>query len=155
VKKFALCAAMLAALVLPVSAAAVTPGKPSTVLRYYYVSSGFKASVPMDQEPKLGDHIWFKGSIHKWNGAKKGARVGFAEVDGVILSRSTMRLSVQAHLPGGTLVMAGDLVGESRHSKLAVVGGTGKLAGSHGEIDIRDIGGDESEASALVIRLWK
>jgi dirigent-like protein len=59
-----------------------------------------------------------------------------------------------AYLPGGTLMIFGDNSLSARSQKLSVIGGTGIYATARGELLVRNIGGENTNNSAITVRLW-
>jgi hypothetical protein len=159
VKKLCLLlAASATAALLPVAASATAsasgPGKPTVVLQFLDVTTRFTASFPENREPKFGDQFAFHDNIYRWNGAKRGALIGHADITAVVIAPNLSRLSAVAYLPGGTLVVFGDNSLSARSQKLSVIGGTGIYATARGELTVRNIGGDNSNSSAITVRLW-
>jgi hypothetical protein len=157
VKKLALFAAVSALLAASVAHAATPsgPGKPTVTLNYLEIQTNFAATATFtrNQPPKLGDRIWFHSELYKWNGTKRGAHVGHADVTVVILTRNIGEVTAVGHLPGGTIA----ILGQSRNQRVdtfAVVGGTGRYATARGELIVRSFGGPNSNKSADTIRLW-
>jgi Dirigent-like protein len=146
-------AAALAAV--PVAAQASTgPGKPTVVLHFLDVTTHFTATFPDNREPAFGDRFAFTDDIYRWHGARRGARVGHATIDAVVIGPNLSRLSAVAYLPGGTLVIFGDNSLSARSQKLSVIGGTGIYATARGELLVRNIGGENTNNSAITVRLW-
>jgi hypothetical protein len=157
--KFALFAFIAVSVVLAASAAhaatPTSPGKPTLTLNYLEIQTNFAATAKFtqNQPPKLGDRIWFHSELYNWNGSKRGAHVGHADVTVVILTPSIGQVSAVGYLPGGTI----DVLGQSRNQRVdtfAVVGGTGRYATARGELIVRSLGGPNSNKSANTIRLW-
>jgi hypothetical protein len=143
---------------LPVAASAAPlrsgPGKPTVVLQFLDVTTRFSATFGDDQQPKFGDQFAFHDKIYRWNGPKRGALVGHADIHAVVIGPNLSRLSAVAYLPGGTLVVFGDNSLSARSQKLSVIGGTGIYAAARGELTARNIGGDNSNNTAITVRLW-
>jgi hypothetical protein len=127
-----------------------------TVLRFLDVEEG-GTFVDVDRsggfEPTIGDQFITIDGLYAWAGTKRGDRVGRAHVIGTIVSPATAVISATAVLRDGTVQVEGVLNFTSRVSTLAVTGGTGRYAGARGTLTVRNIGGDESSRSSIVIRL--
>jgi hypothetical protein len=156
-KKLVLAAVALAALSLTasVSASSAKSAAPAPlVFRYLDVTKTFKAAFPENRAPRQGDMAWFHDDIYTWRGAKRGVRVGHVDATITFLSRSLARISAVAAIPGGTITVFGDS-GEKRVTTYAILGGTGAYATARGEVTVRDLGGEDSDTSAITIRVWK
>jgi Dirigent-like protein len=127
------------------------PGKPTVTLNYLEIQTNFAATISQNQRPKLGDRFWFHSDFYKWNGTKRGAHIGHADVSAVFLPSNVAEIVAVGYLPGGTLTVVGESSNQ-RVNTLSVVGGTGRYATARGEIITRSIG--RSNSSADTIRLW-
>ena len=117
-----------------------------------------------DRAPVAGDQIGFVDGLYKWNGVKKGARVGHLQALLTFITgfdfhspRAPIALvDAQAYLPGGTVMLLGYVKlnpgGPSKFT-LPVVGGTGIYADVRGYINVRDLGNGESNASNIDFHL--
>jgi hypothetical protein len=150
----AVAAITAAAFVAAPAAVAAGPGKPTVVLHYLDVTTHFTATFPDNRAPAFGDHFAFTDDIYRWHGAKRGARVGHATIEAIVIGPNLSRLSAVAYLPGGTLVVYGDNSLSSRSQKLSVIGGTGIYATARGELLVRNIGGENTNTSAITVWLW-
>ena len=157
-KLYLFLAAIAVAGLLPVAASAAPsasgPGKPTVVLQFLDVTTSFSATFPDNRAPRFGDQFAFHDKIYRWNGPKRGALIGHADITAVVIGPNLSRLSAVAYLPGGTLVIFGDNSLSARSQKLSVIGGTGTYATARGELTVRNIGGDNSNSSAVTVRLW-
>ena len=152
-KLLLLLASAAVASLLPVAASAAGPGKPTVVLQFLDVSTSFTSTSGGNTE-RFGDQFAFHDDIYRWNGTKRGALIGHADITATIIAPNMSRLSAVAHLPGGTLVVFGDNVNSARTQVLPVIGGTGIYATARGELIARNIGGENSNNTAITIRLW-
>jgi hypothetical protein len=150
--------AIAATALMPVAASAASsasgPGKPTVVLQFLDVTTGYSATFPDNRAPRFGDQFAFHDKIYRWNGPKRGALIGHADITAVVIGPNLSRLSAVAYLPGGTLVVFGDNSLSARSQKLSVIGGTGIYATARGELTARNIGGDNSNNTAITARLW-
>jgi hypothetical protein len=133
---------------------AAGPGKPSVVLHFLDITTSFSASF-QNRPPRLGDQIAFRDNIYRWQGVHRGALVGHANITAAVIAPNLARLSAVAYLPGCTLEVFGDNNFNSNSQTLAVIGGTGTLAGARGEVLTRSLGGPNSNRTAITIRLWR
>jgi hypothetical protein len=129
------------------------PGKPTATINFLEIETGFAASVPENEAPKLGDQFWSHSEFYKWNGGKRGAHFGHADAHIVFLNSDKAQITAVASLPGGTLSVVG-LTGNQRVTTLPIVGGTGAYATARGEVVLRTIGGPNSNKSSDTIQLW-
>jgi hypothetical protein len=150
----AACAALAAATAVATSQAANGPGPPTITLRFFDLSTRFAATIPPNQRPKIGDRFWFHDEIFRWNGAKRGAHAGHVEGTAVVLAGPLNVISATAFLPGATIDIQGVSSFTSRTSTYAVIGGTGAFATARGEVIVRSLGGQNSNRSAIIVRLW-
>jgi hypothetical protein len=134
--------------------------KPET-LRLLEISETFlpMGDFTFDRDPRSGEQFGFVDGLYRWEGTKKGARVGRVEVVLTFLTdfdakgRAKGHIYAQAFLPGGSLVIEGNSVIREGPGKfvLPIVGGSGKYAGAGGEVVIRDIGGGDKSANIFRI----
>jgi hypothetical protein len=147
-------AALLAPAAASAGSKATGPGKPTVVLHYLDVTTSFAVSFPENREPKFGEQFGFTDDIYRWNGKKRGALVGHANILATEIGNGLSMLSAVAHVPGGTLVIYGDNVDSARTQRFAVIGGTGIYATARGELIVQNIGGEDSNNSAITVKLW-
>jgi hypothetical protein len=157
-KKLTLVAATAVAALAPASTlaapAASGPGKPTVVLQFLDVTTRFQASFPENREPVFGERFAFTDDVYRWSGRKRGALVGHANITAVVIGPNLSSLSAVAHLPGGTLIIYGDNANDARAQTFAVIGGTGRYATARGELHVRNLGGENSNTSAITVKLW-
>jgi hypothetical protein len=112
--------------------------------------------------PKPGEGFAFKSGIYKWAGTKRGARIGhdmgvctFVRVGQGEQFTADAHCSAAIFLPGGAIELDGfiHLAEGPLDSEVPVVGGTGKYSGVRGHVRIRNIGGEDSNNSAMEFHL--
>ncbi|MGZ4315920.1 MAG: hypothetical protein ACXVRS_08790 [Gaiellaceae bacterium] len=150
-KKLVMLAALAAGLLAVNAAAGAGPGRPTLTMQFLEVQTNFSGTNA--GEPKPGDRFWFHSEFYKWNGGKRGARLGHADTTATVLQGGVVLVDGVGTLPGGTVSVAG-LAGTRGAFTLAVVGGTGAYATARGEVIIRGIGGVNSNTSADTLRIW-
>ena len=108
-------------------------------------------SFTFEQQPVGGDQFAFRDTLYRWSGAKQGRRVGHLQGVGTFVTgfgprftkRAMVHFTVQAYLPGGTVMVEGygrvNPRGPSKYT-FPVVGGTGIYANARGQVNVRDIG---------------
>jgi hypothetical protein len=117
-----------------------------------------------EQPPVGGDRFGFHHTLYKWNGIRRGARVGHLQVVITFVTGFGPRfthpaltlIDAQAFLPGGTVMVVGygriSADGPSRLT-LPVVGGTGIYANARGFIKVRDLGNGNNDRSNIEFHL--
>ena len=135
------------------AAPASGPGRPTVVLNFLEVQTGFGDSFSGNEAPKPGDRFWLHSEFYRWHGTKRGPHLGHADAIGVFGTSGNPVITGVAAYPGGTLSVVG-LASSGPVSRLAVVGGTGIYATARGEVIIHSIGGPDSNLSADTVRLW-
>jgi hypothetical protein len=98
--------------------------------------------------PRLGSRFAFTSALHKWEGRRRGARVGrrdgvctWIKVDVAAQSASILCTGV-FFLPAGQIYATGMIrfAKNERLPDVPVIGGTGRYANVRGVIKIREIG---------------
>ena len=155
-KKFALLAALSAALVASVAQAATPsgPGKPTVTLHFFDLSTSGSATISEHQQPKLGDRFFSHDNVYTWSGGKRGTLVGHANTTFVVLAPNLGEVSGVASFPGGTIAIEGQAAFSALTNMFPVIGGTGRYATARGEVIVRTIGAPDSNRSAITVRLW-
>jgi hypothetical protein len=111
------------------------------------VTTSVKVTDTAPKGTSKGDSLYSTSALYNARpqfGRPKGARVGRDGGTIVILTRTTSRISVVAHLPGGTLTIRGTL---RANGTAPVVAGTGRYSGATGLLFIKQTG----KATALNI----
>ena len=102
-----------------------------------------------DRAPRAGDQFPISENLYKWAGAKRGAKVGSdhgaATFMTVTKSGGFASFNVQLNLVGGTILVGGmgPIAQGGTTYTLTVIGGTGKYAGAHGSVKVRDLRGND------------
>jgi hypothetical protein len=153
--------AVFGLLVIGAATAASTP-KPQT-LSFLEVNTTFAGiggfNAAGNSPPVAGQGFTFASTLFKWAGTKKGAPLGHDQVVCLVtyvdLSVGSVRLQCSAtvFLPGGAIQLAGSSNFANPVTNVAVVGGTGAYAGAQGTARITSIGGQDSNASAYILRI--
>ena len=105
--------------------------------------------------PRPGDRVYVHDVLYRWQGAKRGARVGHVEAALTFMSGfgrdgAMVDITGQVFLPSGSLRIEGigQIPTDGRaHFVLPVVGGTGAYAGARGELDSRDLTANNGRSS--------
>ena len=136
------------------TASPATP-KPQTI-SVLAVGTWFMELDTMESTPtKVGDRFAFGGGLYAWAGLRRGKRVGRFEVFSTRTAPNTNSSVATLTLPAGKLFVVGASpeVGPPGPEELAVVGGTKAYAGARGTVTVRDLGREDSNKSALTVRL--
>ena len=117
-----------------------------------------------EQPPVGGDRFGFHHTLYKWDGPRRGAKVGHLQVVVTFVTGFGPRfthpaltlIDAQAYLPGGTVMVTGyghiSANGPSRLT-LPVVGGTGIYANARGFIKVRDLSNGNNDRSNIQFHL--
>ena len=96
-----------------------------------------------DRAPVAGEQFAISDDLYKWAGTKRGAKVGSDQGIATFLSVTAKggsnTFTVQANLSGGTVLVGGIISYKNENPSkftLAITGGTGKYAGTHGYVDV-------------------
>jgi hypothetical protein len=102
--------------------------------------------------PKIGQGFVIGSDFYKWNGAKRGARVGTLNgtctfvTDPTAPGGKTLCTAV-ANLPSGKITAIG-VIPNTKTFRIPIVGGTGSYVGAQGYVEVTNgIGGDDSNKS--------
>jgi hypothetical protein len=108
--------------------------------------------------PRAGDQFAFKSALYRWNGIRRGARIGRDEGICTFISIPTSGqqfppsgvCTASAFLPGGQIHVQGVVSfpeGPARF-EIPVIGGTGTYTGVRGYLRVRDLGtGDQGHTN--------
>jgi hypothetical protein len=121
-------------------------------------------SFTFEQPPVGGDQFAFRDTLHRWSGATQGGRIGHLQGVGTFVTgfgprftkRAVVHFTVQAYLPGGTVMVEGygrvNPRGPSKYT-FPVVGGTGIYANARGQVNVRDIGNGDTNKTNVTFHL--
>src|SRR5262249_57773278 len=99
------------------------PGAPTVILHFFDVTTNSAATFSENQRPKLGDLFYSHDKLYTWRGVKRGALVGHSDTSFVVLGPNLGEVSGVATLPGGTVVVAGQVTFSTSTSTIPVIGG--------------------------------
>lgn len=145
---FVLALLVLGALTVPTTSAAAV--KPQTI-NLLEVQKSFEGTGGLDTTsnlpPKVGQGFVLESDLYKWNGSKRGARVGTLQIV-CTFTRITGSgwwevCTGAALLPGGQITLAGSVL-QGNLLQVPVVGGTGVYTGAKGYARSKSIGGENS-----------
>ena len=91
-------------------------------------------------------------ALYRWDGIRRGARIGRAEIMCTIVSMSGAQCTGTFFFPAGKIVAVGFVRFGSGPAKVPVAGGTGRYVGARGVFTSRTIGTD-NDVSADTITL--
>jgi len=131
-------------------------GDPARVISLLSVQQG-GSLIDVDRSggggPTRGDQYLFTDGLYRWNGTKRGQRIGTTHGIATITSPTTAFFTGTMTLPGGLIQGSGYFSFTARVETIIVLGGTGKYNNAGGEVTITKLGGENSNNSSLVIRL--
>jgi hypothetical protein len=136
-------------------AASTAPPEPQTISVLAVGTWSLELDTTEATPTKVGDRFAFGGALYAWAGSKRGNRIGRFEVFSTRTAPNTNSSTATLTLPAGRLFVVGASpeVGPPGPEQLAVVGGTKDYAGVRGTVTVRDLGREDSNRSALLIRL--
>jgi hypothetical protein len=149
-------------LVLAVASASAAP-RPQTIslleVDTSFTGTGGFPTTSNGPPPAVGQGFISQATMYKWAGVKRGAAVGRLHVIGTITSidpsRNTGSFHVDAtlFLPAGTIEASGSASFSAKENEIPVVGGTGAYVGAQGYVQVKNIGGENSNTSSNVIHI--
>ena len=155
--------AMFVAALWATSASALNGPKVFSVLEVRSIEQPM-GSFTFEQPPVGGDQFAFRDTLYRWSGAKQGTRIGHLQGVGTFVTgfgprftkRATVHFTVQAYLPGGSVMVEGygrvNPRGPSKYT-FPVVGGTGIYANARGQVNVRDLGDGDSSKTNVTFHL--
>jgi len=104
--------------------------------------------------PAPGQGISFSGALYRWAGSARGARIGSVQAICMRTTGPDAICSAVLSLTGGTLELLGPTnFASAAPSDIAIVGGTGRYAGSSGWMHSVPVGGRSLARFADTLRL--
>jgi hypothetical protein len=162
-KSLALFTAVLTMAMMALGAASSVAAPSPQTLHFLELNTSFNGvggyNVTSNAPPAVGQGFTFVSTLYKWAGAKKGAPLGHDQVLCTVTSADLSSGSLQSQcaatvfLPGGSLQLAGSTNFNKSVTNVAVVGGTGAYASAQGTARIKNIGGENSNASAYTLSI--
>lgn len=145
---------LLAALI---STSAFAAAKPQRI-HLLEVSTSFVGTGGLDESfngpPKVGQGAVIGSDFYKWNGTKRGAKVGTLQITCTftkVTSNSAANVCTGAALlPGGQIAVSGVIQGQSRVFDVPIIGGTGRYAGARGYVHVKQFN-ENNSADTFVI----
>jgi hypothetical protein len=101
--------------------------------------------------PKIGQGFVVGSDYYKWNGTKRGARVGTLNANCVFVTDPTdpqnrSLCTAVASLPAGKITAVGIVGGDK--FRIPIVGGTGAYVGAQGYVEVtNNLGGEDTNKS--------
>ena len=106
-----------------------------------------------NREPDLGDAIAGTSDLFRWEGSRRGQRLGHISRLCIFATRTTGNCSATVFLPDGTVRILGYVNFDRAPDELAVIGGTGAYLGMHGSFFSQPLGGGTIARASDQIRL--
>ena len=144
--------AIVAVTVVPTTASAIDSPQTFTLLEVSLPKNDRPlGDFSFDRPPAPGDRFATTNALYRLDGAKRGARVGRAQVMHTFVTgfgrnfshKATVLFVAQLYLPGGTLLLEGyGQVSPDGPSRITfpVIGGTGIYANAGGYMNFRSVG---------------
>ena len=108
-----------------------------------------------NRQPDIGDSIVAASDLFRWDGSRKGARLGHLWRVCIFATPTTGNCAATVFLPDGTIRIAGYVEFDRAADELAVVGGTGAYLGIRGSFTSQPLGKRTSTRSSDLVRLLR
>jgi len=105
--------------------------------------------------PDMGDSLAGAFDVFRWEGSRRGARLGHIWRLCILATRTTGNCAATVYLPDGTVRIFGYVDFDQAPDELAVLGGTGAYLGTRGSFSSQPLGGKSSTRSSDLIRLLR
>jgi hypothetical protein len=106
-------------------------------------------------QPDIGDALAGASDVYRWEGSRRGARLGRIWRLCVLATRTTGNCSATVFLRDGTVRIYGYVDFDRSPDEIAVIGGTGAYLGMHGSFTSQPLGGPGSARSSDLVRLLR
>jgi hypothetical protein len=106
-------------------------------------------------QPDIGDALAGTSDVFRWEGSRRGARLGHISRLCIFATRTTGNCAATVFLPDGTLRVYGYVDFDRSPDEIAVLGGTGAYLGMRGSFTSQPLGGQSSTRSADLVRLLR
>lgn len=104
-------------------------------------------------QPDIGDSLAGESDVFRWDGSRRGSRLGHVWRLCVLATRTTGNCAATVFLPDGTVRVYGYVDFDRAPDELAVLGGTGAYLGMRGSFTSQPLGGRSSARSSDLLRL--
>jgi hypothetical protein len=108
-----------------------------------------------NRQPDLGDAIASASDLFRWEGSRRGERLGHIWRLCIFATRTTGNCSATVFLADGTVRIVGYVNFDRAPDELAVVGGTGAYLGMRGSFTSQPLAGGTTARSSDQIRLLR
>jgi len=108
-----------------------------------------------NRRPDMGDSIAAASNLFRWEGSRRGARLGHIWRLCIFATRTTGNCSATVFLPDGIVRIVGYVDFDRAPDELAVVGGTGAYLGMRGSFSSQPLGGGASARSSDLVHLLR
>jgi hypothetical protein len=108
-----------------------------------------------NRQPDLGDALAGASDLFRWEGSRRGERLGHIWRLCIFATRTTGNCSATVFLSDGTVRIVGYVNFDRAPDELAVVGGTGAYLGMRGSFIAEPLGGGTSARSSDQLRLLR
>jgi hypothetical protein len=103
-----------------------------------------------NHQPDMGDSIASASDLFRWDGSRRGPRVGHIWRLCILATRRTGNCAATVFLPDGTVRIYGYVDFDRAPDELAVLGGTGAYLGMRGSFTSQPLGPGSARSSDLV-----
>ena len=127
----ALALAAVGAAALVVSAMALPSSESQRTIRFLEIARSTQTRLidhNGNRQPDMGDSIAGASNLFRWEGSRRGARLGHIWRLCVLATRTSGNCSATVFLPDGTVRIVGYVEFDRAPDELAIVGGTGAFA---------------------------
>jgi hypothetical protein len=108
-----------------------------------------------NRQPDMGDSIVAASDLFRWDGSRRGARLGHLWRVCIFATPTTGNCAATVFLPDGTIRIVGYVEFDRAADELAVVGGTGAYLGIRGSFTSQPLGKRTSTRSSDLVRLLR
>ena len=106
-------------------------------------------------QPNIGDSIVVASDLFRWEGSRRGARLGHLWRVCIFATPTTGNCAASIFLSDGTVRIVGYVDFDRAPDELAVVGGTGAYLGMRGSFTSQPLGKGASTRSSDLVRLLR
>jgi len=154
----ALALAAVGAAALVVSAMALPSSESQRTIRFLEIARSTQTRLidhNGNRQPDMGDSIAGASNLFRWEGSRRGARLGHIWRLCVLATRTSGNCSATVFLPDGTVRIVGYVEFDRAPDELAIVGGTGAYLGMRGSFTSQPLGGSPSTRSSDLVHLLR
>lgn len=140
------------------AAVALPAGESQRTIRFLEIARTTQARLidhNGNRQPDMGDSIVAASDLFRWDGSRRGARLGHLWRVCIFATPTTGNCTATVFLPDGTVRILGYVDFDRAPDELAVVGGTGAYLGMRGSFISQPLGKGTSTSSSDLMRLLR